>query len=756
MADQATGQMLERDKTVSANETQRLLQELADEWSNLPKMTNAMKREFTENTLPLWLREIGSIVDQKSRELEDALYAYRLESIAETSKPLEAHMAEAGASAPKIEAEPAENVVAVGDLRIVLDEMQVYRDGRKIGLSDESRRFMRVLAERKGGVVTYQELADAIEYTRGNPSRGIIHRFKRLRLNLDDDVNDPKYIENVSGGYRLKMGEYEPETKRAAGSEEEPTTDEDEISDGLKELYEDADKLEEETEGDLSETTSKRDGPTEYQRRTSDELRELDESALGIETRGDDENGSIDFSVGKYSAGTEERTVKYLDLRTVLLARRKTTILEPTAVKRRIRTAVRQQPKVQTERIEQMQSQIVRREGGIVRSRNPYGTTVDEWTAIELTMEGHTPNEMDVVLRDRMYAKHSRSSVARTEALKKMGVCGKEGIDPVNAAVIEYRRLWPFQTYVPFRPKLSVNERKVLEMLAEGYTTNRIKIESYKRSISPRILSRLRGKFGVKDNATLKLLLYYLTIRDLEEAGEELPESRGPWRFIQDDKPRGRKKVSSTSAAPSHVSFFGEMRLGNSRVYQDHTGAISLPDFDGGRVSTEKIMDGEPVRSRITGLNGIQVPEMRRVMMSVPYWSGYVIRKPNGGRVMKAYLPELVSYEPRFAREIERLAREDSTPKLARSVRIMTIIYRELKDTGVGAEWGDVRDDVYKFAMSELKQPTYISGLLGEIHRNNAGGRKALEYIERINLIQSLRKPIKSLMNRLISVNSTN
>ena len=92
-----------------------------------------------------------------------------------------------------------------GELQIIPDRRQVFRQGQEILLTHIEFDLVQYLAMQNGRVVTYKELYEAVwhsEYLFDDES--IMAHIHRIRRKLEADRKHPFYIQNVYGvGYRF-------------------------------------------------------------------------------------------------------------------------------------------------------------------------------------------------------------------------------------------------------------------------------------------------------------------------------------------------------------------------------------------------------------------------------------------------------------------------------------------------------------------------------------------------------------------------
>lgn len=91
----------------------------------------------------------------------------------------------------------------MGDLCLDIDQRRLTRQGHDLKLSKLNYRLLHALAAAAPALVTKDELADLVWEGRMVSSEAITQRIKLLRAALQDDAQNPNYIEVVRGqGYR--------------------------------------------------------------------------------------------------------------------------------------------------------------------------------------------------------------------------------------------------------------------------------------------------------------------------------------------------------------------------------------------------------------------------------------------------------------------------------------------------------------------------------------------------------------------------
>ena len=108
---------------------------------------------------------------------------------------------------PRNRALPSPNVapLRVADLEIDALHRRIRQGTRDVRLSPGEHILLYTLAARAGAVVSYREIADALERTNPEVRNNTLARhLSSLRRKLRDDAHDPRYIETVLGiGYRF-------------------------------------------------------------------------------------------------------------------------------------------------------------------------------------------------------------------------------------------------------------------------------------------------------------------------------------------------------------------------------------------------------------------------------------------------------------------------------------------------------------------------------------------------------------------------
>ena len=100
---------------------------------------------------------------------------------------------------------PPIDQLRLGDTIIDFKQMRAFRKKREIVLTDREFEVLRHLAQRSGSVVSRDELLHLVwGYTNVPVTRTVDNFIFRLRLKIEQDPHNPKYIHTVYGnGYRL-------------------------------------------------------------------------------------------------------------------------------------------------------------------------------------------------------------------------------------------------------------------------------------------------------------------------------------------------------------------------------------------------------------------------------------------------------------------------------------------------------------------------------------------------------------------------
>src|SRR5262249_8722404 len=93
-------------------------------------------------------------------------------------------------------------------LRVDITSGQIFVNGREVtlGLSEPQRQFLRLMYEKRGETVTYQDIAQQVWNTDEGVSTGAIYELvKRTRQKIETNWKEPELIVTVQGeGYRLE------------------------------------------------------------------------------------------------------------------------------------------------------------------------------------------------------------------------------------------------------------------------------------------------------------------------------------------------------------------------------------------------------------------------------------------------------------------------------------------------------------------------------------------------------------------------
>ena len=101
--------------------------------------------------------------------------------------------------------QPAENSLALGSLQIDFKRYTATQNGHKVSFSQREFEVLKYMNDRSGKVVTREELLrDVWGYQNVPLTRSVDNLIGRLRLKIEQDPENPKYIHTAYGdGYRL-------------------------------------------------------------------------------------------------------------------------------------------------------------------------------------------------------------------------------------------------------------------------------------------------------------------------------------------------------------------------------------------------------------------------------------------------------------------------------------------------------------------------------------------------------------------------
>lgn len=96
-------------------------------------------------------------------------------------------------------------IISIGDLKIDLAKYQVSKNGKKLGLTLKEFELLRLMSSNRGKVFTREMLLESIwGYDYCGDTRTVDVHIRHLRQKIEDDDNNPKYIETIRGiGYRF-------------------------------------------------------------------------------------------------------------------------------------------------------------------------------------------------------------------------------------------------------------------------------------------------------------------------------------------------------------------------------------------------------------------------------------------------------------------------------------------------------------------------------------------------------------------------
>ena len=97
--------------------------------------------------------------------------------------------------------------IAFGDVHIDFRRHEGTKGGRPIELSDRAYAVLQVFAEHSGEVLTREQLLEeAWGYSRELNTRTVDNHIVKIRKEIEDDPNQPRYLVTVHGvGYKLAV-----------------------------------------------------------------------------------------------------------------------------------------------------------------------------------------------------------------------------------------------------------------------------------------------------------------------------------------------------------------------------------------------------------------------------------------------------------------------------------------------------------------------------------------------------------------------
>jgi DNA-binding response OmpR family regulator len=101
--------------------------------------------------------------------------------------------------------QPLEDFLALGSLFIDFKQYTAMQNGQKVAFSQREFEVLKYMNDRSGKVVTREELLKNVWGYQNVPlTRSVDNLIGRLRLKIEQDPENPKYIHTVYGdGYRL-------------------------------------------------------------------------------------------------------------------------------------------------------------------------------------------------------------------------------------------------------------------------------------------------------------------------------------------------------------------------------------------------------------------------------------------------------------------------------------------------------------------------------------------------------------------------
>lgn len=97
-----------------------------------------------------------------------------------------------------------ENTLTAGPFCYVCDEMRLYKDNQEIILSSKECLLMKYFMSNPGKILTREQIYHQVWNNDFVDDNTIMVHIRRLRMKIEDDPNQPKYLRTVRGiGYQF-------------------------------------------------------------------------------------------------------------------------------------------------------------------------------------------------------------------------------------------------------------------------------------------------------------------------------------------------------------------------------------------------------------------------------------------------------------------------------------------------------------------------------------------------------------------------
>jgi DNA-binding response OmpR family regulator len=153
----------------------------------------------------------GLIVITARDQKEDRLQAFQLGADDYVTKPFSLDELLARVHAVLRRLHPIADYLVLGPLKFDFRSYSAVQGAKTISFTQQEMEVLHYMSDRAGKVVTRNELLQFVWGFQSLPrTRCVDNVIARLRMKIEQDVRQPKYLLTVHGvGYRLTPGDYE-------------------------------------------------------------------------------------------------------------------------------------------------------------------------------------------------------------------------------------------------------------------------------------------------------------------------------------------------------------------------------------------------------------------------------------------------------------------------------------------------------------------------------------------------------------------
>ncbi|MGA2715784.1 MAG: response regulator transcription factor [Bryobacteraceae bacterium] len=154
----------------------------------------------------------GLIIITARDQKEDRLQAFQMGADDYVTKPFSLDELLARVHAVLRRLHPIADYLVLGQLKFDFRSYSAVRGAKSVSFTQQEMKVLHYMSDRTGKLVTRNELLQFVWGFQSLPrTRCVDNVIARLRLKIEEDVRQPRYLRTVHGaGYRLTPGEHPP------------------------------------------------------------------------------------------------------------------------------------------------------------------------------------------------------------------------------------------------------------------------------------------------------------------------------------------------------------------------------------------------------------------------------------------------------------------------------------------------------------------------------------------------------------------